>query len=393
MKRKIFTEALRVTHKLATQPELFIVAGIAYLIITSLATMDPLMQAASAKISTTPLTVCVFMFGLLAFYIGLRTSNQARKLSFIPFIPAFVMGVATAYYIIGLSVLLSILMSAFVLMVCAIVTLSRFRWEYMFATGAFALWVSYAVNGLPLIDISLHNDLLTHVNPMFITGFFLMTYSLARLFPAKRYLWPFLLFSLALSTFRLYACIAFIAWLLLELNAGMLKRRDIGRAAVLAAVAAALFVLFISVGYSVMSDNNEWSLDPIRTFEHRLAFTMSVFDNIVHLSFPWGYTYGGSITMESTEYTCAVFYGYDCRITSTAFGEAMMNFGLPAVFIVGWWSGIVLGNLRRKDYPLYAVLMAVLLGTLDVGINVFIIIGFTYMGWLRVIKDADRRTV
>ena len=112
------------------------------------------------------------------------------------------------------------------------------------------------------------------------------------------------------------------------------------------------------------------------------------FDDIVQLSFPLGFTYGGSLTMESTEYISRTLYGYDARITATSFGEAMLNFGILGVFLVAWWNGTVLANLRKVDYKLYAILMAVLISTLDVGINVIVVIGLIYLGWLRVIKNG-----
>jgi hypothetical protein len=301
---------------------------------------------------------------------------------------AIFLGIITAYYVLSLNQMFAVVFALSTLLVSYILLFSKLNWEYVFAAGTLLLWLSYAVNGIPIMDINMHGDLFTHINPVFMTGFFLMVYSLARLYPKRRYLWMFVILSLALSTFRLYMGIAFITWLLLELRD---RKLDALRTSSMIAGTVLVVMLFIIIGYLMMAgDHSTWYLGPLKTMEHRLAFTMSVFDDVVQLSMPWGYVYGGSLTMESTEYTCSLVYGYECRITSTAFGEAMLNFGIIGVFLVAWWAGAVLGNLHRKDYALYAVLMAILIATLDVGINVFVLIGLTYLGWLRVIKGEEK---
>ncbi len=383
MRRKGFTEGAR---ELLSGPHVFVIAGLAYLLVSTAATFDTGLSVNGLEISTTTLTFLVFLFGLASFHLGIRTGKHALRLSYAPVLAAVFLGVVTAYYVLGLNQAAAAAFALFSLLLSYVLLFSRMNWEYVFAAGTLLLWLSYALNGIPMMDVQLHDDLFTHVNPMFMAGFFLMTYSLARLYPARRCLWVFLILSLALSTFRLYMGIAFIAWVLLELNNR--KQGVLGFSSLLAGLVLVIMI-FVFTGYMLMAGGQAaWQLDPLKTAEYRLAFTMSVFDDVVHLAFPWGYTYGASLTMESTEYTCSLVYGYDCRITSTAFGEAMLNFGLIGVFLVAWWSGAVLGNLRRIDYPLYTVLMAMLIATLDVGINVFVIIGFIYLGWVRVIRDS-----
>jgi uncharacterized membrane protein len=114
---------------------------------------------------------------------------------------------------------------------------------------------------------------------------------------------------------------------------------------------------------------------------------MGVFDDIVGTSFPIGRTFGQSLTMEATEYNCRVLYGCEERITATAFGEAMLDFGLLGVFLIACFVAAVLGNLHRHDYPLYAFLFATLLAALDTGINIFTILLYIYLGWIGLVKE------
>ncbi len=386
MKPKDFTEMVRET---LASPLVFVVAAIAYLVVSTAATFDRTLDVGGIEISTSLQTFLVFLFGVASFYVGIRTGKYALKLSYTPVLAGIFLAIIASYYVLGLNPIFSAIFALSTLLICYVLLFSRVRWEYVFATGTFLLWMSYALSGLPIMDVSLHKDLFTHVNPMFMTGFFLMTYSLAMSFPARRYLWLFLFVSLSLSTFRLYLGIALVTWILLELN----DKKTLKNTKLLSIgiVTAAVFFVFVITGHSLMSgEYPAWQLDPLKTAEHRLAFTMSVFDDIVNLAMPYGHTFGATLSMESTEFMCRYLYGYECRITSTSFGESMLNFGIIGVFIVAWWCGTVLGNLRKKDYKLYAILMAMLISTLDVGINIIMIIGFIYLGWVRVIRDEKR---
>ncbi len=384
MKPKAFTEKV---HDFLASPRIFIAAGFVYLLISTAAAFDPALDLNGIEMTSPILTFSVFLFGLASFYIGIRTGRHALKLSYFPVLAAIFLGIITAHFVLNLNPAFSVVFVLGTLLLSYILLFSKMKWEYVFTAGTFLLWLSYALNGLPVMDMNLHKDLFANVNPMFMTGFFLMTYSLAMIHPKRKYLWMFLVLSLALSTFRLYMGIAFITWVLLELR----EKRNMRNLSAIAIAAAVVCAIFVLTGYSLMSWNHTtWNLDPMRTLEHRLAFTMTVFDDIVNISFPWGHTFGASLTMESTEFTCRLLYGYDDRITSTAFGESMLNFGLIGIFLVSWWLGAVLENLYRKDYRLYAILTAMLIATLDVGINILVILCFIYLGWLRVIRHEKR---
>jgi hypothetical protein len=240
--------------------------------------------------------------------------------------------------------------------------------------------------GFPLLNMELHVQLFSVVNPMFIIGFIFMVYSLTRLYPRYRYLWILVVISAIFSSYRIYLGIAVITWMWLELN----SKKTFSAAKFIAII---LFLItlsgvFVYTGYLANAANSgSWSLDPMKTLEYRLALTMGIFNDIVGISFPAGKTFGQSITMEATEFTCRVLYGCTSRITSTAFGEAMLDFGLLGVFLVSWFAGIVLGNLQKKDFGLYAFLFASLVVSLDVGINIFLILEYIYLGWARLVMQ------
>ncbi len=375
-------------REILTRPEAFIAAGIAYLALGTLAAMDPTIAAEGIPIETSLLSISVFLFGLLSFYAGIVTSKHALRMRYIPILIGIFLGIIASHNVLGLSPALSVAVTLFSLLSCYVLLFSRIRFEWLFCGGMLLLWLNFALGGLPILDMSIHNDLTRIVNPMFAAGFLFSTYALVRMHPMRRYLWLLLLATLAASTFRLYVGIAFVAWALMEIRQKDGSRKDMLKAAGLLTCGAAVFLSFIWIGHLLMAGNHTgWGLSPMQTLEHRLAFTTSVFDDIVHLSFPWGYTFGGSLSMESTEYTCRLLYGYDDRITSTTFGEAMLNFGLIGVLLTGWAAGAVLGNLHRRDYALYALLLATLISTLDVGINVFIVIEFIFLGWLRLVDE------
>jgi uncharacterized membrane protein len=216
-------------------------------------------------------------------------------------------------------------------------------------------------------------------------------------------LWLFLCVSLALSTFRLYAGIAVITWILMELEGwkngkGKVRkgRQERMRIASLVLLCIAALAVFIVIGQGIITaSHEEWRLSPLQTLQHRLAFTGMVFDDVVQLSFPIGHSFGASLLTEPTEYTCSLLYASvsepGCRVTSTSFGEAMLNFGLPGVLLVGWFAGAVIACARKADYKIYAILLATLIATLDVGINALVLMELAYLGWMAVLSGGRKK--
>ena len=390
MRQKSCTKAFCAIRDFATGPGFFFLAGLAYLLASSASAMDLFLQSMNPRVSVTPLAFAVFLAGLIAYMAGLKTAKIALRLGRIPLVAGFVAGTVAAFFILEMNLFAAVLFNAAALIICLILLNARFRHEYAFGAGFCVFWMNLAVFGIPLLQPQMHVQLFTIINALFIIGFVLMVYSLIRLFPRYRLLWPVVLISTVFSTYRVYMGIVFISWVLLELKQS--DRMERKRVLWLVLLAVFLAAVFFYVGYlSVKSQHADWILDPVRTMEYRLGLTMGVFTDIVGISFPFGHTFGGSLTMEATEFTCRVLYGCTSRITSTAFGVAMLDFGIAGVLLAGWWVGVVLGNVRRKDYPLYCFLFAVALSAIDVGINIFAILLFIYLGWTGLVVRWKRK--
>lgn len=386
MRQSSFTGIPKNLRELVTEPRFFIIAGMLYLIASALAALDPAMQSINPRVSVSLISVLVFLFGLASFHFGLKTSRYILRLRYIPIAAALVIGTIAASFILQLNPVFALLLNLFAVLVTYILLFRKLRFEYLFILGLALFWLNFLLVGFPLLNPELHVQMFDVVNPIFVLGYIFMVYALIRLHPRYRVLWILAIASAVMSTYRTALGVIVMTWLLMELK-GM-KRIRIGRAVLIISGLAVIAVIFVLAGYQAkIANSGMWTLDPVRTLEYRLALTMGVFDDIVGTSFPIGRTFGQSLTMEATEYNCRVLYGCEERITATAFGEAMLDFGLLGVFLVAWFIAAVLGNLRRHDYPLYAFLFATLLATLDTGINIFIILLYIYLGWIGLVKE------
>jgi hypothetical protein len=386
MRQSRFTGIPGKLRELVTQPGFFIIAGVLYIAASALAALDPAMRSINPRVSVTLLSIIVFLLGLAGFHFGLRTSRHMLKLRYIPIAAALVLGTIAASFILEVNPIFALLLNLFSILVTYFLLFKKMRFEYLFILGLALFWVNFIFVGFPLLNPELHVQMFQVVNPVFVLGYIFMVYALIRLHPRYRLLWLLAIASAVMSSYRTALGVIVFTWLLLELR-GM-KRVRIGKAAITISGLAIICIIFILAGYQAkMANSGEWTLDPIQTLEYRLALTMGVFDDIVGTSFPIGRTFGQSLTMEATEYNCRVLYGCEERITATAFGEAMLDFGLLGVFLIACFVAAVLGNLHRHDYPLYAFLFATLLAALDTGINIFTILLYIYLGWIGLVKE------
>lgn len=373
-------------RRLVTEPRFFIIAGLVYILASALAALDPAMRALNPRVSVSILSVLVFLFGLASFHFGLRTSRYALRLKYAPVAAGLVLGTAAAHFILGLDPVFALLINLFSVMVACILLFSKIPYEYLFVSGLLLFWLNFALVGFPLLDPQLHVRMFDIVNPLFALGYVFMAYALIRLHPRRRAFWLLAIASAVMSSYRTALGAIVVTWLLLELRGARSIRG--AKVAMIVAGLAMVTVIFVFAGFQAkIANSGDWTLDPLRTLEYRLALTMGVFDDVVALSFPIGHAFGGSLTMEATEYNCRVLYGCGERITATAFGEAMLDFGLLGVFLAAWFVAAVLGMLHRHDYPLYAFLFATLLAALDTGINIFIMLLYIYVGWLGMVKE------
>lgn len=388
-------------------PGIFYLFAAIYLIVGVLAVSDPAMLAINPGLAISGLTILAWIFGLLCLFLGFRLGEGVFRLGPVPLVAGFIMGCVTINYLLGIGWLPSIILNCLALLGCWIVLnlnclvsrgflrpflvklhpklTKRVCWELMFLGGLAVFLANMLLVGIPLLNPALHNELLTVLNLPFIFGFYVMIYSSVRFFAERKdvsrgFLLIILIFSI-LSTFRSYMVIAFFTWLFLELGGrGRVNPRKI---LPLAAVLIAAFFAAVFIGHSLaLVGRGEWSLGPLRTAEYRIGFTNTVFNDVVERAFPWGYSFGESLEKPFGLYTCHVLYGCEGRLTSALLGEPMMDFGLPAVLIVMVFTGAVLQGLYRRDYPLYALLMAHLIIALEISAGYFFVLIFAYLGYL-----------
>ena len=142
------------------------------------------------------------------------------------------------------------------------------------------------------------------------------------------------------------------------------------------------------VGHSLETIKNNEIGGPLDVAHYRMGFTLNVFDSIIDKAFPFGHTFGSTYMSESgvSMMMCQVLYGCSARITSTAFGQAMLDFGLDGIFFIAFFLAAVMGKLYEKDYPLYTIGIAHAIVAIEIGLNVFYLLMFAIMymrlvGW------------
>lgn len=380
---------------LVTKPEIFIIFCLIYLVLGILVVSDAYLLNIDPNLAIDSTSIGIWFFGLIFYWLGLKYYNLLFKTSYLPIFIVFILGSVATYYILNINFIFSIFLNLLAIILCFIVLnfekivniFSKVKnqncFEFLFVAGFIAFIFNFLLTGIPLLRPELHSELFRIINPLFIFGFFAMLYSLIKLYPNGRILFLLLLFLTLLSTYRVYMGIAFFAWLFLELKA-LSKTKRKSKPIIFIVVASLCAILFFFyVGYILTIDSK---LDVFRAIEYRLAFTWNVFNDVVKLSFPFGYTFGKSLTMEATQFTCQMLYNCNSRITSTLFGEAMLDFGLIGIAVVIFFIANILRKLWEIDYPLYCMLLASLIVSIEVGINVFLILLYIYLGYLRVLS-------
>lgn len=397
------------------RPEIFYLFALLYLLLGVFAIHDPAMLAVNPTLAISHLTIIVWLFGFLCLFLGIRLSGRGFQSGPAPLVIIFPLGCIILNYMLGIGWIISIALNAIALLGCWIIlNLDRLikgpfkpilmrlwpglarkvYWEYMFLFGLAVSVLNFMLSGVPLLNPGLHYDLIGAMTFPFIFSFYLMLYSCVRFYaetqgkgnPLSRGFLLILLIVSIFSSFRSYIAIVLFTWLFLELSGRRINARKIFPA-VLAGVLAVL--LFAFLGWSSASSGDGWNpggLGPLSTLEYRTGFTNHVFDDVVKKAFPWGYSFGSSLERPFGVHTCYALYGCENRLTSGLLGEIMLDFGLPGIFLLMLFAGVVLQRLYKRDYPLYAFMIAHLIVSLEIGAGYLFILMFAYLGYLGALK-------
>lgn len=166
-----------------------------------------------------------------------------------------------------------------------------------------------------------------------------------------------------------------IAVILSSVIAGLVAQRLSLRALLPALVAVGIILTLVSTQIASVAYSS-WKIPPHLYIFYRTGFTFSVFDRIVELSLPWGLLHGAALSDVSQMITSKVVLGYrqEHIITSTLFGPAMLDFGIPGLTVVALLLGAYLGVMHRlAENPLatasYAVALTHVLILIEVGLQ------------------------
>ncbi|MFQ6135700.1 MAG: hypothetical protein ACE5PM_00775 [Candidatus Hydrothermarchaeales archaeon] len=138
-----------------------------------------------------------------------------------------------------------------------------------------------------------------------------------------------------------------------------------------------------------------WKVPPLLYIFYRTGFTLSVFDEIVKLSFPFGLLHGKAF-LDPTQRiisTTILNYAEPHIITSTLIGPGMVDFGILGVILTGIIVGICLGVMEklrknRLNTCLYAIALTHTWILIEVGLQLSSVIFYLSLLYLAMSGKA-----
>lgn len=340
--------------------------------------------------SLSPLIIIVIGTGLFGYLLGLKYSRYIYKTKFLPIIIGVIITSLFTLNVFGMNIIYSISFGCLVLLGFFILLKIKGKW-FMTAIGFILLLFNFLIFGIPLLDMSLHYRFLVSFSPLLLIGFYLSLYSLVKKFPEKdkinivRVLFSILVVFSVLSTFRSLIFISLGSWFLLEM-----KRKRKGMSVILIVVFS---LVFLGLGGFLMQENMGQSFGVLENVGYRLGFTTTVFSDITTESFPFGETYGETLTTIGGKKISQTIYNYDAQLTSTIFGEPMMDFGLIGVFVIMLFIGGLLKELYKKDFGIFVIIFTHIITSIELSINGPMLMFIIYLGYTRILlwKKSERR--
>lgn len=231
------------------------------------------------------------------------------------------------------------------------------------------------LKGIPLLDMVLRQSVAVTPQRAIFHGSAVIAATMSILFYGKRVFIPvisFLTFLALLLGFKSDA----IAILLSAGIAGLLVRKIWLKGSALILLSIVFILNFIGTymasATAIIADNT-WDISPLLYIFYRAGFTLSVFDEIVKLSFPYGYAYGQILLSPTQEVMGLEVFQYKHIITSTLIGPGMLDFGIFGLILTCAFVGLCLGmmhNLKnRLQICFYALALAHTFIIIEVGLQ------------------------
>lgn len=255
---------------------------------------------------------------------------------------------------------------------------TRFGSVSALIAGAYALALVAVLltllQGIPLLEASFRESMAVSPARAVFHGLAVLSASLLAVVASRRVAVSGILFLIGLavlSGFKSDAIAVILSATIAGLLAGRLNLRSLIPA--LAGIGVILTLVsthIASVAYAT------WKIPPHLYIFYRAGFTFSVFDRIVELSLPWGLLHGAALSDVRQVITSSVILGYEKEhiITSTLFGPATLDFGLPGLVVTALLVGVYLGIMYRLarssiGSATYAVAITHLLILIEVGLQ------------------------
>lgn len=112
------------------KPEVFLLLSILYILIGVLAINDPYLKAIDPNLSVRLLTVFVWFFGLVWFWLGIKYSKILFKFRIVPIILVFIGLVISFYYYLNIGLLLVVGGNISIIWACS--TFIRLKKNYVY---------------------------------------------------------------------------------------------------------------------------------------------------------------------------------------------------------------------------------------------------------------------
>jgi hypothetical protein len=244
------------------------------------------------------------------------------------------------------------------------------------------------LKGIPLQDMALRQSMAVNPVRAIFHGSSVIAATLSILFYKKKIYVPAVAL-LAILALLLGFKSDSVAVLLSAGIAGLLtgKIRTKGTLIILAGVVFILTVVgtYMAAMTWALADN-VWDLATPLYIVYRAGFTLSVFDEIVNIAFPYGITYGKVLLSPSQEIMGLEIFEYKHIITSTLVGPGTLDFGIFGLILTCAFVGTSLGMLyklkNRMHICFYSIALAHTFIIIEVGLQLTSILWYLSLLYL-----------